>query len=224
MPVTPKQFTSVVAIGFNLTSAYFQAPGKERSALAGGAASWPLVWRELHQSLGSHAPSALSRFLQERLSHSGGGVDQLHFLAAQYYYNADSKKIRIDSTLMGGFLSCYDYYAYGNEWIYTFTNTNPNSTCRKYNLNKSSFPDVNWLQTATYVGTETILGIETYHWHGKGNHLGPNVGFNIYDYYVATKDNTPVLISNPGFAQYFMTFDVENISQAFWNYPQACVL
>lgn len=38
--------------------------------------------------------------------------DNWDYLAGQYYYNAGSQKIRIDSTVPGGFLSSYSYYVY----------------------------------------------------------------------------------------------------------------
>jgi hypothetical protein len=31
--------------------------------------------------------------------------------------------------------------------------------------------------------------------------LGPDVGLNVYDYFVSTNDSSPVLISNAGFVQ-----------------------
>ncbi|ELR16916.1 uncharacterized protein ACA1_043270 [Acanthamoeba castellanii str. Neff] len=153
----------------------------------------------------------------------GASDDNWDYLAGQYYYNAGSQKIRIDSTVPGGFLSSYSYYVYGSEWIYTFSNT-ANTTCQKYGLDKGSFPDVNWLQNAQYVGVKQVLGVDTYHWHGKGNHLGPDVGLNVYDYFVSTNDSSPVLISNAGFVQYFMTFNTVNMSQQLWNYPSMCGL
>jgi hypothetical protein len=42
----------------------------------------------------------------------GASDDSWDYLAGQYYYNAGSQKIRIDSTVPGGFLSSYSYYVY----------------------------------------------------------------------------------------------------------------
>jgi hypothetical protein len=43
--------------------------------------------------------------------------------------------------------------------------------CSSWHHGQGAFPDVNWLQNAQYVGVKQVLGVDTYHWHGKGNTL-----------------------------------------------------
>lgn len=222
-PVTPSQFTSIVVVGLNANSPYLNeevlSSQEEAPLLPVGSGRH---WAALH-TLQRKAGNSLFSPQGASQLHSLLGPGDWSYLAGQYYYNAGSQKIRIDSTLPGGFLSSYSYYVYGAEWIYMFMNT-ANTTCQKYSLDKGSFPDVNWLQNAQYVGVKQILGVDTYHWHGKGNHLGPDVGLNVYDYYVSVNDSSPVLISNAGFVQYFMTFSTTNMSSLLWNYPNICDL
>jgi len=225
VPSTPPQFTAVVIIGL----ANNPSSVKEGPAIADHSHPPPLVAGQRHyaavlkaqRTMGAIGPDPLvAAFLQQLGVQPDPGWD---FLAGQYYYNANSQKIRIDSTILGGFISTYSYYAFGSEWIYTFLN-NANNTCQRYSLDQGSFPAPNWMKNAQFLGTEQVLGMQVYHWHGKGNHLGPDTGLNEYDYFVTMEDNTPVLISNSGFVQYFVSFKTTNLPTELWNYPTLCNL
>jgi hypothetical protein len=50
--------------------------------------------------------------------HAALAPSNWQYLAGQYYYNAESQKIRIDSTIPGGFISSYSYFAYVDHRSY----------------------------------------------------------------------------------------------------------
>jgi len=141
-------------------------------------------------------------------------------MPGQFYYNATTQKIRLDSAVSGGFVATFNLYGANEEWIYTFSNVH-GATCQKYPL-KGAFPPPTWLTNCTFVNETQVWGTPAYHWHGVGNRIGPALGPPEYDFYSAIADGSFLLLENTAFQQFFVDMHSRTADDTIFDPPSIC--